>query len=61
MKYYQVTKVNEITEEEIDYGIVTDEEVTRITRGYKNDIYAPHCYQRKGSKYFFNVSEITAF
>ncbi len=58
MKRYQVTKVDSTTEKETNYGINCEEDMKLITRGYKQDEFLPEIYDRKGSKFFFIVTEI---
>lgn len=54
-KTYIVTKIDSTTEKETKYGGGwTEEDVKAITKGYTfNGLF----YDRKGSKYFFDVEE----
>lgn len=57
-KKYRVVKIDSKSEKEINYGLMCEEDVRLVTRGYKQDDAIPSMYNRRGSRWFFVVDEI---
>ena len=52
MRYFNIRKINFVTEETINYGIHPEYDLPHILRGYKfNGLF----YDRKNSNWFFVV------
>lgn len=56
MKTYEVTKC-EANGTEKHYGVMCEEDMKLVTRGYKKDENFSNLYMRKGSQSFFIVDE----
>jgi hypothetical protein len=54
MKYYKVIRIELATEKESDYGLLNEEDVKLVTKGYTNNGLF---YERKNGKYIFIVDE----
>jgi hypothetical protein len=54
MKRYEVTRIELATEKESDFGILYEEDVKLVTKGYT---YNGLFYERKNGKYIFIVNE----
>lgn len=57
MKRYQVTKI-EGNGKEKDYGVMCEEDMKLVTRGYKQDEFLNNLYTRKGSSAIYIVDEV---
>lgn len=58
MKKYDITKIDTKTEKEVNYGIMCEEDMKLVIRGYKQDKDIPSIYSRVGSRYFFIVNQV---
>lgn len=54
MKDYKVTRIELVTEKESDFGVLNEEDVKLVTKGYT---YNGLFYERKNGKYIFIVEE----